>query len=431
MAVDVSLLRMLKHRDDFRRVFGRIPEAALNKETGAILSDYSKYFDQFPTHDTVDMDTFIPLFRIWHSSLPDERKSVFEVVLNNARTDVTPEVRQQVMRQVLELRLATEMGELLTRFDAGELSNINSAIKTLQNAFKADAGISDSSYIKTDIHDLLDEENNEDGIRWRLDCLNDAMRPLRPGDFGIIAGRPDKGKTSFIASELSFMAEQLPPEKNVLWLNNEGPGKRIIPRFWQAVLGATKTELLTLRAAGLLKPAFIKKMGRVDKLRVEDIHGKDNYSVEQLIEANNAGIVVYDMIDNIRGFGTEARTDQRLEEMYKWGRETAVAMEHIGIATSQISVEGANMQFPAMHMLKDSKTGKQGACDFQIMIGSKDDPGWAAVRWISTPKNKLRKDGGSADPRAAVKFDPMRVRFSDLDVSQDEEPSEDQSGSSA
>lgn len=424
MAVDVSLLRMLKHRDDFRRVFGRIPNAALNRETAAILDDYKKYFQKFPDHDQIDMDTFMPMFRMWHSTLADDKRSVYEVVLNNARQDVTKDVRQAVMRQVLELRLSTELADILQRFDAGEIDNINSSIKEIQAQFKADAGITDTSYIQTDISVLLEEEDDLQGISWRLSCLNDAMRPLRGGDFGIIAGRVDKGKTTLIASEMAHMAQQLPPDKNVLWLNNEGPGKRIIPRFWQAALGATKTELKLLNNAGQLKPAFLKKMLRTDRLRVEEIHNKDNYTVEQLIEANNAGIVVYDMIDNIKGFGAEARTDQRLEEMYKWGRDLAVTMDHIGIATSQISVDGDNMQFPAMHMLKDSKTGKQGACDFQIMIGSKNDPGYANVRWISTPKNKLRKDGGIADPRAAVNFDPMRARFTDLE-DQPPEPKED------
>ena len=72
MAVDVSLLRMLKHRDDFRRVFGRIPNAALNRETAAILDDYKKYFQKFPDHTEIDMDTFMPMFRMWHSTLADD-----------------------------------------------------------------------------------------------------------------------------------------------------------------------------------------------------------------------------------------------------------------------------------------------------------------------------------------------------------------------
>jgi len=420
MAVDLALLRMLKHKADFRRVFGRIPDAALNKETKAILDDYSKYFERFPDHESIDMDVFMPMFRVWHSTLSDERRSIFELALENAKADVTENVRAQVMRQVLELRLATEVADIVARFDAGDLSNIAGALANAERNFKLDTQIEDDDYLHYDISKLLELDKNDEGIRWRLDCLNAAMRPLRPGDFGIIAGRPDRGKTSFIASELSFMAKQLPPEKNILWLNNEGVGSKIYPRLYQAALGATIPEILILDRANALVPAYLKQVGRYDRIRIKDIHGRDNFAVEQIIEANNAGIVVYDMIDNIHGFPNSSRTDQRLEEMYKWARETAVSMGHIGLATSQISNEGENIMFPPMSMLKDSKTGKQGACDFQIMIGSKNDPGYSAVRWISIPKNKLRRVGSPGDPRSTVKFDAERARFSDLDMPIDE-----------
>jgi replicative DNA helicase len=44
-------------------------------------------------------------------------------------------------------------------------------------------------------------------------------------------------------------------------------------------------------------------------------------------------------------------------------------------------------------MLKDSKTGKQGACDNILMIGSSDDPMIANSRGISMPKEKVKRAG--------------------------------------
>ena len=236
---------------------------------------------------------------------------------------------------------------------------------------------------------------------------------MRGGDFGIVAGRPDRGKTTWIASECTYWAPQCEPDRNVLWLNNEGPGKRIIPRLYQAALGVSRTKLVELSNKGVLGAVYDKIVGRRDKIRIVDIHGADNYDVQQIIQKNNAQIVIYDMIDNISGFGDSARTDLGLEKKYQWGRETAVRFDAIGIATSQISAEGNNLQFPGQSMLKDSKTGKQGACDFIIMLGALDDPGYANTRWIGVPKNKLRKDGGPGDPRAAVQYEPMRARYTD------------------
>jgi replicative DNA helicase len=91
-----------------------------------------------------------------------------------------------------------------------------------------------------------------------------------------------------------------------------------------------------------------------------------------------------------------------------------VKYDCIGLATSQISNEGDGLQFPSLGMLKDSKTGKQGACDFQLMIGASNDPGLAPVRWLGLPKNKLRREGAKGDPRAEVQFQPQIARYADV-----------------
>jgi replicative DNA helicase len=248
-----------------------------------------------------------------------------------------------------------------------------------------------------------------------LNALNNSTRPLRPGDFGIVAGRPDQGKTTFITSEATYWAPQLPEDMNVIWLNNEGPGDRIIPRLYQSALGISMSDMKLMHSEGKLVDAYRAKIGgRLDKIRVFDIHGKTTGMVANILEENKAGIAIFDMIDNIHGFGDAARTDLMLEKMYQWARELMVRLNCIGIATSQISQDGDDMRFPALPMLKDSKTGKQGACDFQLMIGSISDPAFQYSRFLSLPKNKLMRPDGKKDPKAEVQFDPVRARYEDM-----------------
>lgn len=414
--LDLTLLRIVKRRDDYYRIARRVPESAVDKMTGALIKDFGKYFDKFPDHDRIDMEVFLPLFRSWHTGLKDDQRASYETILSNINKDVTPQVRSGVMADLLELRLATEMGNLALRFNDGDVRGLPMEVKRILDEFKADIGVAEVKYIDTDIDDLLNETNDTTGISFRLKCLNMSMRPMQPGDFGIVAARPDKGKTSFIASECTYWAPQLKPEQNVVWLNNEGPGKRIIPRIYQAALKLTRTKLVEFSNRKLLKPMYEKMVGRIDKIRVIDIHGMDNYSVQQLVEANNAGIVIYDMVDNIRGFGDAARTDLGLERMYQWAREFAVSHDHVAVATSQISADGDGMQYPTLGMLKDSKTGKQGACDWQLMLGSVNDPGFDNQRWIGLPKNKLHIDSGPKDPRCPVLFSTSTARFDDMDT---------------
>jgi replicative DNA helicase len=242
------------------------------------------------------------------------------------------------------------------------------------------------------------------------------MRRLRPGDFGIIAGRPDKGKTTFLTSEVTYFAPQLPADRNIIWLNNEGPGKRIIPRLYQSALNYSMTDMKEKHAAGVLVDQYRSAVSRLDKIRIIDVHGFNTGNIEAILEESNPGVIIYDMIDNIKGFGGEARTDLALEEMYKWARERSVKYDCIGLATSQISNDGDGMQFPTLGMLKDSKTGKQGACDFQLMIGASNDQNLSGMRYLSLPKNKLRRPDGASDPRAEVIFDGTRARYRDIPI---------------
>jgi len=159
---------------------------------------------------------------------------------------------------------------------------------------------------------------------------------------------------------------------------------------------------------------YIDVVGDKHKIRVKDVHSLHVGQVESIIEQNNAEIVIYDMIDNLYGFGTEARTDLMLEKMYQWGRSIGVSMGHAGLATSQISNDGDGEMFPSLGMLKDSKTGKQGACDFQLMIGSSNSPELAGSRWMGLPKNKLRREGRPSDPRAEVFFNPEIARYQNV-----------------
>jgi replicative DNA helicase len=134
-----------------------------------------------------------------------------------------------------------------------------------------------------------------------------------------------------------------------------------------------------------------------------------------LIRAVPPALIVFDMVDNIK-FGGEAsnngqRTDQLLEAMYQWARIISVKYDVPVIATSQISNDGDGLQWPTLGMLKDSKTGKQGAAEAIITIGASNDQALHNSRYINTTKNKLHRSGGPKEPRCEVFFDGERGRY--------------------
>ena len=419
--IDLSLLRIMKYRDEYFKIKSRVPKAALDPQTNALLNDFGVFFDRIPDCEHIDMADFMPVFRSLHPKLNDDQMAAYSGIIERIREDVSAETRTGIMHSMLELRLGTELANVLAKWDEGEVPNIHSEINAIATSFENDADIKVLDYIKVDVNTLLDSRHEDKGISWRLDCLNESMRNLLGGDFGIIAGRPDKGKTTFIASEVTHMAKQLPKGRNVVWLNNEGKGESIYLRLIQAALGLTMSQMRALRDSGKsLADEYAKVVGDLHRIRIVDIHGLDTYAVENIIRKNDAGIVIYDMIDKIKGFGDASRTDLGLEAMYDWARELGVKYDMIGMATSQISNEGDGLQYPTLGMLKDSKTGKQGACDFQLMIGASNDPNLGGLRYIGLPKNKLRREGKQGDPRTPVNFKPQIARFDDVPVLMEE-----------
>lgn len=415
--LDTTLLRVMKSRKEYNLLLGLIPEDTLDPHARVILKNFGMYFEKFPSHERIEMREFGPRFKAWNPKLKDDEFMQYVRILSNVVPDADEDERENIVQEVTEYTFMQTLANLTEQFQQGELEDVVSSVTAAFDRYKQRRGIkARASWIDTGIGELLQDEFNDAGVSWRLGCLNRSMRRLRPGDFGIVAARPDQGKTTFFASEVTHMAGQLPEDRNILWLNNEGPGRRIIPRLYQAALGLTMDEMKELHSDGKLESAYVSAVGRRDRIRVVDIHDFSNTHVETIIEDNNPGIIVYDMIDNIRGFGSEARTDLALEHMYQWARERSVKYDCIGLAASQISVEGDNVMFPPMSALKDSKTGKQGACDFQIMIGSVNDENMRNARFIGVPKNKLRRPGAPGDPRCEVIFDGVRGVYKDIPV---------------
>lgn len=414
--IDIQLLRLMRVRSDYNKIIGAVTVEALEPKTRNLVRAIDRYYKKHKSHGQIDFSVFIPFIErsVFPSINEDDHKTYLGIIKNMATKYPDEETRGWIMESIQDNNFAHSAFQVIEAYNSGEDVEIIQEFKSLMDTYETAMGKLDLPEVGENIDDLLEGMDHDDGIHWRLGCLNNAMRPMRGGDFGIIAARPDQGKTSFLCSELTFMAPQLPEGRPVLWLNNEGPGYAIRPRLMQAALNCTVAGLIEKKEAGTLYDEYWEAVGGKDRIRIMDIHGWTNGQVESLIEETTPGLIVYDMIDNIYGFGESARTDLALEKMYQWAREKAVKYDAAAIATSQISAEGIDERYPGMGMLKDSKTGKQGACEFQLMIGSHETkPEFASARWVSLPKNKLRRVKSKLLLEQVV-FDRDKARYREI-----------------
>lgn len=435
MSLDLTVLRLLKHRDRYDRLAGAIPAGAVDQRTAIILDDFGRFFREFPDAPKVDPDVFPFWFKSVHPNLKPEATAVFEQMFREMQQEVKPEIEGGLMARLVSAAAAVKLVKVLEKFQAGDEIDLHIETRAIVEDYEAqvDKKVKNPQVLDP-IEDLLKAEENDEGLPWPLACLNRHIKPITSGDFIVYAMRPDKGKTTFcahLATNAAPYVDQLYPgeKRSILWFNNEGPGRKIVTRCFQAALNATIEDLVKLSHQPSDDPKYKTKVreeyakalgGRPGVLRIFDIHGMWNHEVEDLMRLHRPALVIFDMVDNIKFGGDVAnngqRTDQLLEAMYQWARFMGVKYDCGILANSQISADGDGLQYPTLPMLKDSKTGKQGAADVILVGGAVNDPMLAKSRFMGTTKNKRARTGVRGSPNTEVIMDGDRARYVELEV---------------
>ena len=424
MALDITLLQVLKHRKEYERLHRVVNSRSIDARTKVILKDFGKYFDQADECQVIPVTgEFVTWFSmVAHRTLTEDDLTIYRKLFEQIAEDPSPETKSMLVSSLLEADLAVKLADAVAAYEDEQEIDLPSILRQTIEQFDLDVVRKVKLPLVEADDSLFDDDTNNTGFRWRWECLNRHTRPLRPGDFVILAGRPDKGKTTAISDNITYMAPQMAEVfgpgngRSILWLNNEGPGSRILKRCVQSALGLPTSELVKLADVGTLWSKYAEALGGDQHIiKVYNIHGMKSWQVEEILRQVKPGLVVFDMIDNVNFDGAVInggqRTDQLLEGMYQWARELAVRFDCPIIATSQISADGDGLAYPTLSMLKDSKTGKQGTADLIITIGAKNEPGFENLRFIGCTKNKLALEGQGQSPKAELLFDGPAGRY--------------------
>lgn len=413
--LDVRILQTLREQTEYNKLRAHVPERALDPQTKVILDDFGAYFKEFGG-PTIDYHTFVTWFeKFRHPKLNNDQRAVYRNILHTVLVEeLPPGTRAVLLKNMNELKTIYDLKSLIAKWEDGECPDFSLRFADVVQQSRA-AAQATSTWVQPDIEAFLANEMNEDGLHWPLLCMEAVTKPLRPGDFIIVGGRPGIGKTSWLTFLIAHFLKYLPEDKNVVWLNNEGPGNKINARFYQAVLKKGVRGLCEMLKEGTLHDAYLKEVGREDRFQVHDVHGKTMAQCTAILEESNPGIIVYDMLANIRADADSDRSDLAAEARAQWARESQVRFESVGIATWQISNEGDNNLFPPMGALMNSKTALQGACDMIMMLGASNANGMNNVRGLGVVKTKMQREGTSGDPHATLQFDRDTAQYKEID----------------
>ena len=403
---ELCLIKSLLNRENYIEYRNFLKKEHFTKELYYILEGVDEWWKTHADPPNLEDIANVTFARGVPEKLQDYLKGVFDSLRSVDGQQSVKLLLDKFRNQRLLEDLAT------ASYDASRGASMQEVLK-IADQLKNPESVTEVGYVTDDIVEILNENVTKPGLRWRLNSLNRSLGSLRKGDFGFVFARPETGKTTFLASEVTHMAGQLSDEQGpVIWFNNEEAGKKVKLRCFQAALGARIEHLL--RAPEKARSVYIERTR--GKLRLYDSAAIHRSQVEQICAKEKPSLIVFDQIDKIKGFNDD-REDLIMGAIYQWARELAKTYcPVIGICQADGTAEGEKW----LHMahVSNAKTAKQAEADFILGIGRTHDPGAEYLRYLNISKNKLIGDSdteqGLRHGRMEVLIHPDVARYSDL-----------------
>jgi replicative DNA helicase len=321
-------------------------------------------------------------YYVSYPATPEKDKAIYSSIFQKlAEITVQEELVGDYLRDHLRRTQAAEISLLGIEVADGKRPYEDLKALMAVSSEVLSAGISVEEFVTDDLEDIYNKHYSGVGLTWRLNTLNRMLGPLRIGDFGFLFARPETGKTTILASEVSFMALQA--DSPIVWFNNEQPGEVVKARIYQSHFGITSHELFANRK--LYQARYLEELsGRIKVYDSGSIHRRD---VERVCANLHPSLIVFDQLPKIKGFEVD-RYDLMLGAIYQWGRELSKKYCPV-IGVCQAGGTGEGKKWLDMDDVDSSKTAMQAEADFILGIGKSNQDGMEAIRHLHLCKNKL------------------------------------------
>lgn len=404
---DLSVIKLLLNADAYRDFRDYLDNDLFAEDLQPVL----RVIDDWRIEHDGNL-TEVDLQNLVYAKYPHNHRGYAQILeqLNNIES---PASALEAVKTLKQTRMLKDLALKAHQASMGRV-DLQEVIKCAQAIEEVPIVEEDIKFVTDDLEQLLKDTVQSPGLRWRLNTLNRSLGSLRKGDFGFLFARPETGKTTFLASETTFMASQLKEADGpILWFNNEEQGNKVKLRLYQATTGKTLGEILQNPKKAREEYQEIIK----DKILLLDQAKIDRLLVERICRDYDPSLILFDQIDKIQGFKAD-RYDLQLGDTYIWGRE--LAKEYcpvIGVSQADGTAEG--IRYLTMNHVANAKTAKQAEADWIAGIGKIHDPNFEFIRFISICKNKLMGDEDT-DPslkhgRFEVEIMPLIARYGDLD----------------
>lgn len=404
--VDLDILKFMSDRDNYYGYKDAIHKGLCTRESWTLVSDYGRYFEEYPNITEIDKD-FTLWFRVTgHPGWKPEEHKIYGTIISNVLAHPTPD-QQVFVDQMEHLRFESEL-----RSQTEELSKGNASPEDVLTELTrvGERNVASADTISTySLDDLAQHQRSDDGYYWRLEDLNQSIGPIRIGDFVIVGKRPEVGGTSFICSEMSYMVEQLPKDSKAVMFNNEEAPDKVFTRMVSGALGVDYRTMMG--AHKYYQQEYERWLGTKEWDLAHDTSMSIS-SIRRALKEKEYSLIGINVLLKVSGTNKKEDHDkfQALGEEFR-----RIAQEHGPVlAVVQADPSAENMRYIPQDRIYKSKTALQGEADVLIMVGY-DEDGPIDSRYIHVAKNKIPPapccDLGAKHIKSEVGFDLGTGRF--------------------
>jgi replicative DNA helicase len=404
--IDLDILKHMSDRDNYYSNKDIVHKGLCTKESWTLIGDFGRYFKEYPNVTEVDDD-----FKLWfrvsgHPGWKEEEHKIYGTIINNVLERDPPD-SVVFTDQLGSLRFEAEIRKGLGELQKGSAS-ITDVFQRLETTVRhSEEGVGSDSY---SLEDLALHQRSDDGLYWRVEDLNQAIGPIRTGDFAVIGKRPEVGGTSFLTSEMSFMLEQMPAGSKAVIFNNEEAPDKVYTRMVSAALDV---DYRAMMAAPKLHQQQYEKWLDDKEWKLEHSTSMDLGGIHRVLRESDYGLIGINVLLKVGGTGKKEDHD-KFEALGQEMRR--IAQEHgpvLAVVQADPSAEG--VRYIPQDRIYKSKTALQGEADIQIMIGY-DEDGPLDSRYIHVAKNKIPPapccDLSCKHIKSEIHFDVGTGRFS-------------------
>lgn len=403
--MEKGLLLLSLNRDWFSRNKGRLLPEFFSGELQPLFATIKKAYSKYDRD--LSLEEVLALHRADNPSMTVAAKqdlAELEFDLKREKpfgADLAEDVLQKLWLQEIGRRIAESSLAMAT-----EAKNTLPDIQRLLEEHGENIGTDHVEYGSMELDDILALDAERVGWQFNIRPLHKMVGPLCPGDFVIVAARPDVGKSAFPISLAVAPDGWCHQGASVHILANEEVYTRHKLRAVSAAAQMTKEDV----KADPFKAHEAWNQVK-DNFRVFDGSGWTMDRIDAYCKKVNPDIMVIDMMDKVEVGGSFTRTDEMLGEAYRQAREIAKRHACVVIGLSQLSAEAEHKSQVHHSQLAGSKTSKAAEADLIVCIG-KHAPQENAEpdkhRFLNVTKNKLTGKYGTVvtvlDPALTTYF---------------------------